>query len=289
VRADFTGEWHRVNSPVTLRLLARASGIDVVRFHGFGNETSAEGPDEFFRVNQTDYRLEPAVELPLARHLSLSAGPRLRYSDTHFRDDRFITLTRPYGSGEFGSASVGADLELDTRDREHAATRGVHLTAGGSYFPELWDVESNFGEIHGEAATYLTAASLPLDPTLALRVGGKRVWGTFPYQESAFLGGNSTVRLGRDNRYAGDAAVYAGAELRLFLTKFFLLLPGDFGVFGLGDVGRVYLDGESSDRWHGAGGGGIWFAFLDRAYTISMALSHGEERTGFYLRAGFGF
>jgi hypothetical protein len=229
------------------------------------------------------------VEFPLSRHLSFSAGPRLRYSDTHFDPDRFITLFPPYGAGEFGSASVGGDFQFDTRDREHAATRGVLLTAGGSYFPEVWDVESNFGEVHGEAATYLTAASLPLDPTLALRVGGKQVWGTYPYQEAAFIGGNSTVRLGRENRYAGDAAVYAGAELRLFLTKFFVLLPGDFGIFGLGDVGRVFVEGESSDKWHGAGGGGIWFAFLNRANTISLALARGEEHTGFYLRAGFGF
>jgi hypothetical protein len=51
----------------------------------------------------------------------------------------------------------------------------------------------------------------------------------------------------------------------------------------------VYVDGESSDKWHGAAGGGIWFAFLNRANTISMALARGEEHTGFYLRAGFGF
>ncbi|HEY8256047.1 MAG TPA: BamA/TamA family outer membrane protein [Gemmatimonadales bacterium] len=288
-RADFTGEWHRVNSPVTFRLLARASGLDVVRFHGFGNETPAAGSNEFFRVNETDFRLAPSIEFPLAPHVSFLVGPRLRYSDTHFDQNRFITIARPYGSGEFGSVSVGGDLQFDSRDRQNAATRGVLLTAGGSYFPEVFDVERNFGEVHGEASTYLTAASLPLDPTLAFRVGAKRVWGTFPYQESAFIGGNSTVRLGRENRYAGDASVYAGAELRLFLTKFFLLLPGDFGVFGLGDVGRVYLEGESSDKWHGAAGGGIWFAFLDRANTLSMALARGEERTGFYLRAGFGF
>lgn len=143
--------------------------------------------------------------------------------------------------------------------------------------------------MHGEAATYLTAESFPLEPTLALRAGGKKVWGAFPYQESAFLGGNSTVRLGRQDRYAGDAMLYAGAELRLFFTKFFLILPGDFGVFGLGDIGRVYLEGESSDRWHGAAGGGIWFSFLSRANTLSLAVARGEERTGFYMRAGFGF
>ena len=286
---DFKGEWHRVNSPVTFLLFARASGIDVLRFHGFGNETSEVGSSEFFRVNQTDYSLAPKIAMPLARHVWLSAGPRVRYSSTNFDQNRFISIARPYGSGDFTAGSVGADLEVDTRDHENAATRGVLLTAGGSFFPEVFDVEKNFGEAHGLAATYLTAKSLPLEPTLALRAGAKKVWGTYPYQESAFIGGNSTVRLGRENRYAGDAAVYGGAELRLRLTHFFFLLPGDFGIFGLGDVGRVYLKGESSDRWHGAAGGGIWFAFVGRANTISAALSRGEEHTGFYLRAGFGF
>jgi hypothetical protein len=289
IRADFNGEWHLTNSPVTFNVLARASGLDVVRFHGFGNETSAAGPDEFFRVNQIDYLLAPSIGFPLARHLDLQAGPRFHYSSTNFDQNRLISLARPYGSGDFGAASLGGDLRFDTRDRSHAATRGVLVTAGGDYFPSIFDVESDFGEVHGMAATYLTADSFPLQPTLALRVGGKKVWGTFPFQESAFIGDVSTVRLGRQNRYAGDAALYAGAELRLFLTKFFLLVPGDFGIFGLGDVGRVYLDGESSDRWHGAAGGGIWFAFIDRANTVSLALARGEERTGFYMQAGFGF
>ncbi len=231
----------------------------------------------------------PLDHLPVGGHLEFSAGPRFRYSKTDFDADRFITLSRPYGSGDFGSASVGADVRFDTRNRSNAATRGVLVTTGGSYSPSVFDVESDFGEVHGEAATYLTAESFPLEPTLALRAGGKKVWGAFPYQESAFLGGNSTVRLGRQDRYAGDAMLYAGAELRLFLTKFFLILPGDFGVFGLGDIGRVYLEGESSDRWHGAAGGGIWFSFLSRANTLSLAVARGEERTGFYMRAGFGF
>jgi hypothetical protein len=97
------------------------------------------------------------------------------------------------------------------------------------------------------------------------------------------------VRLGRENRYAGNSSLFASSELRLFLTHFFFLAPGDFGVFGLGDVGRVYLDGEESDVWHAAAGGGIWASLLDRANTMSLALARSEERTGFYLTVGFGF
>ncbi len=142
--------------------------------------------------------------------------------------------------------------------------------------------------MHGEVATYLTAP-MPLQPTLALRVGGKKVWGTFPFHEAAFIGGESTVRGFHEQRFAGDASLYGNAELRLFLSKFFVLLPGEFGVFGLGDVGRVYLDGETSDKWHRAFGGGIWFAYLNRRNTLSVAIADSDERTGVYVRAGFMF
>lgn len=163
------------------------------------------------------------------------------------------------------------------------------LASGDRSIPGFWTWTRHSGEIHGEASTYLTAASAPLEPTLALRVGGKQVWGKFPYQEAAYIGDISTVRLGRQNRYAGDASLYAGAELRLFLTRFYLLAPGDFGIFGLADVGRVYLDGEESNVWHAAGGGGIWASFLDRANTLSLSLARSAERTGVYLTVGFGF
>ena len=77
IRAEFTGMWHLTNSPVRFDLLARGSGIEVVRFHGFGNETSATGSSEFYRVNQVDYLLAPGITFPLARHFELTAGPQL--------------------------------------------------------------------------------------------------------------------------------------------------------------------------------------------------------------------
>jgi hypothetical protein len=61
------------------------------------------------------------------------------------------------------------------------------------------------------------------------------------------------------------------------------------GVFGLSDVGRVWLHGESSDKWHTAFGGGLWFAYLNRRNTISVALANAERRTALYVRTGFMF
>ncbi|HKU60975.1 MAG TPA: hypothetical protein VJQ44_07160 [Gemmatimonadales bacterium] len=288
-RADYAGVWYRENSRAHFNLLARASGIEVLRFHGFGNEISAVEDNEFYRVKETDISLSPSYTFPIASRIEFSVGPLLKFTETDLDEDRFIAEARPYGAGNFGRFGLLGRLEYEGRDRPIAATRGAFVRIQGGYYPSMLDVEEAFGEVHAIATSYFSAPSMPLEPTLSFRAGGKRVWGRYPYQEAAYIGDISTVRLGRDNRYGGDASLYAGSELRLFLTEFYFLAPGDLGVFGLADVGRVYLEGEESDVWHGAAGGGIWLSLLDRANTMSLAVAKSEERTGVYLTVGFGF
>jgi hypothetical protein len=255
-------------------------------FHGFGNETIAEGDDEFFEVEQLDLSVAPAIGVPVGQ-AELTVGPLFRYFDTDFDQDRFLSPDE-YGAGTFGMFGVGSRLSFDALNRT-GTNRGVSFTVGGAWYPAALDVEEAFGEVHGHVTTAITAASAPLEPTLALHLGGKRVWGRFPFQEAAYIGDASTVRLGRQNRYAGDASLYAQSELRLRLAEFYFLAPVDFGVLGLADVGRVFLDGEESDTWHAAGGGGLWASFLDPSYMVRLSVSAGSERTAFYLGIGKGF
>ena len=60
-------------------------------------------------------------------------------------------------------------------------------------------------------------------------------------------------------------------------------------MFGLTDVGRVWVGGQSSSLWHKTFGGGLWFAYRNRRNTMSLALARGEGHTAFYLRSGFMF
>lgn len=287
-RAEFTGEFRGLAPPAIVTLHMRASGIDVLRFYGFGNETVDTGSADFYKVKQQQYQVAPALVLPLASAADFSVGPVFEFAHTGLEPGTFIDAARPPGVTDFGQVGAAADLRVDTRDRPRAATRGIAFRLGGSVYPTALDVTSAFGEAHAEASSYVTAAT-PLQPTLALRVAGKRVWGTYPLHEAAYVGGWSTVRGFPEHRFAGDAALYGNAELRLFLFKFFFFVPGELGVFGLGDVGRVYLSGETSDRWHAAGGGGLWLAFLNRRNTMSVAAAHSVAGTRLYARAGFAF
>jgi hypothetical protein len=288
VRVEYEGEFRHPNRDLVSSLSARASGIDVLRFYGFGNETRSDGPDSFFRVKQQQYALFPALTFPVAGQLRLSLGPSVKYADTTLDPNRFITLARPYGVGKFGEAGASARLRLDTRDVPSAAQHGALFDVTGNFYPAVWDVKSAFGEVHGETATYLSAGGA-LQPTLALRAGGKRVWGTYPFHEAAFIGGGNSVRGFRAQRFAGDGSLWGNGELRLRLAKIFLVLPGELGVFGLGDAGRVWLSGESSDRWHTAVGGGVWVSFLNRASTLTLSVARSDERTGVYVHGGFTF
>jgi len=287
-RAEFTGEFRGIVAPAIVRLHLRASGIDVLRFYGFGNETSDAGSTDFHKVKQQQYVVAPALEFPFSNAASFSLGPVLKFAHTNLESGTLIDAVRPYGVEDLGQVGAAADFHLDTRDQPRGARRGVTFGFGGTYYPRALDVTSSFGEGHAEASSYLTAR-IPLHPTLAVRVAGKKVWGTYPFYEAAYIGGATTVRGFVEHRFAGDAAVYGNVELRLSIARFFVLVPGELGVFGLGDAGRVYLSGETSDRWHAGVGGGLWFSFLSRANTLSVAAAHSVEGTRAYVRAGLAF
>jgi hypothetical protein len=67
------------------------------------------------------------------------------------------------------------------------------------------------------------------------------------------------------------------------------LLPGPFGVLGMVDVGRVWLEGESPGGFHVAFGGGIWTGFLGRGQTVSLTVAVSDEQASFYAAYGFSF
>jgi hypothetical protein len=62
-----------------------------------------------------------------------------------------------------------------------------------------------------------------------------------------------------------------------------LLLRWNTGIFGLADVGRVWMAGESDGGWHTGFGGGVWLEALGRA--ISIGYAKGDVNR-IYLKTG---
>ena len=294
---SYDGTLRHVWSKLDARLAFEYSGLEMTRFTGFGNDFRLENPSSFYKVQQRTFILSPALAFQTGTELNITVGPIIKWSNTSpdANRDYFIgSLEEPlYGMGSFGQIGLRGEIEYDRRDNRSYATRGFFGRISAAGYPGVWDVESAFGSVDAEARTYLSAP-IPTSPTLALRVGGEKVWGNYPFLESAFLGGRGRegpVRGLHNNRFAGDASLYANAELRLAVANIKLLVPGKLGLFGAADVGRVFFSGDPSnaDDWHNGIGGGLWLSFLERSTTLSVAVMKGRDLTGVYFRAGYMF
>jgi hypothetical protein len=290
-RAELDADFHPENTVHFWRLQLRASGVDVLRYYGQGNNTTNTGNSDFNRVDQQRYSAQPSLVMPFGDHVEVSVGPFVRYTHTQDNIGRFIATLRDtlLGGQDFGQVGGRLAIDVDTRDRPVNPRRGFHLAVSGEVSPAVWDVDSTYGDGQAVADAFVSA-SMPTKPTLALRVGGRRVWGSYPFFDAAFLGGRSSLAGFHSHRFAGDASVYGSAELRLTMGKNQLLaLPSEWGIYGSGDIGRVYLDGDSPGGWHKSGGGGLWLAFLDRRNTLSIGLAHSTEGTRVDAGAAFGW
>ncbi len=269
------------------------SGINAIRFNGFGNDVAVPHAESFYEVEQAQFLFAPALSSSRGTW-TVTGGPLLKVTDTPLRDNKgkFIATyeTPLYGTGAFGQVGVGGELVYDARDNPGHARRGVRFRLSGELYPTLWDVESTFGHVAGDASAYLSAG-LPTLPTLALRVGGKTVRGAFPFHEAAALGGPDDLRGFHEDRFAGESALYGNGELRVRLTRIRFPVPGELGAFAAVDAGRVFFDAdlEEADGWHIGTGGGLWVSFLKRVATLSAAVMDGEDLTGAYLRTGLMF
>lgn len=292
-RAALELEYPAFGSGVGLLASASVSGLERDRFFGFGNETAdtagaivpapAElSAEEFFRAERWDTRLGARLRWDAAERLFVEGGPFVRFTSDREEEGRLVGLTRPFGSGDFLEAGIDVGAGWDGRDHAAYPTRGVAFTVGARAVPGLLDVPDAFARASLDGRAYATS-SAPFEATLGVRARGERVWGDAPYQEAAYIGGRGSLRGLRSERYAGDASVVASAEVRIPLLALRSVVPGEVGLLGLADTGRVWVDGEESDVWHSAAGGGLFVAVLNRRAVFSAYVARGEGRTSAYV------
>jgi hypothetical protein len=285
-RVEYSTDIRRANSTAHTTFVARVSSLDIIHFYGFGNE-SPPGSARAHRVDQKVFALEPMVHLPVASHTTLDLGVRARQISTKFDSTQLHGGVAPFGTGSLTRVGLRAGFTLDTRDTAGNSARGFLVSVRGAEYPKPFgNSGSAAGEVRSEASAYIGGGGY-FRPVLALRAGGDRVWGRYPFFDAAFVGGSETVRGFAEDRFAGNASLYGNAELRVFLTRFFFLLPGDLGAFALADAGRVFQNSETSNTIHQGLGGGLWVSFLGRANTFSLAAAHSPEGTKMYFRSGF--
>lgn len=260
-------------------------------FYGLGNETlntEDENGVDFHRVRQQVLRFAPQFARRLGPASTFRFGPEYHTNKTDRTDGRFLTNSSddPAGQGIFRDykfLSLVARLDFDNRNSPALPTRGMHFTAEVGYHFSVDGRTNSFPKV--AAAMTLTQQ---IDRNgifvLANRFGYSKLFSDdFAYFQAATLGGagpTANLRGFRRERFSGQSAFFINSDLRIRLIDSRRgSFPFSFGILGGVDLGRVWLNTESSDVWHTSVGGGVWIAPFDLA-AIKVSLFKGDKGKG---------
>ncbi|HQR19065.1 MAG TPA: BamA/TamA family outer membrane protein, partial [Gemmatimonadales bacterium] len=282
---ELHGNFHRWRSPAGLTLDAGISEIAVLHFFGYGNSTPFSQPISYYLARQNQLYLYPAWNYRMTTHSTVAVGPVFKHVRTDTVGSHLINDSRPYGVPEFAQAGLLATATYDTRDAPNFTRTGWRIVAGGAAYPVVFGAGSPFGTMQASAAWYVTLPSASRF-TLAARASAKLVMGEVPVHEAAFIGGSTTVRGYEAGRYAGESSAFLNGELRVRVATLPVVVPWQFGVMGLADVGRVFNATDNTNVWHGSVGGGVWFAMPDRSVGLVVTGAWSPQGSAIWFGLG---
>ncbi|MGK0366090.1 MAG: hypothetical protein ACI85O_003161 [Saprospiraceae bacterium] len=274
-----------------------------INFFGLGNESEyiPEIDDDlnYNRVRQGNIYLDFGLQRRFGGNLgAISFRPLIDITKIEETSNRFISsdatglpsdiFERQYNGGGIFS------LDFKNTDSNSAPTSGTDFHFDYTVQTNLKTPDQLFNRLSTYWTMYfpLTAKK---NAVFASRVGFAKIGGEYSFFQAPTLGGNGGVsginnlRGHRAQRFRGDATFYHNLDLRLKLfTSKNSILPFSLGLHGGFDYGRIWSNGEESDKWRTGYGGGLWVAPIDFV-VISFASYWSEKDRRFILGVGQAF
>ncbi len=283
------------NNDLLVNILVRGPK-NVNNFFGLGNEgvfvDAGYKTFDYYR-NRYDYSV---VDIRLARQFGkwqISEGVigQYYYSAAVNNDNHFFGEYNPqhpevnlfatkYYAGLVGGAT------LDKRNNTTMPSKGIMWKTTITGLSGLNIHDHTSGSILSNFNFYIPV----IDSTLILadRTGAGTMLGKGEFFQMMNLGGPSLQGY-HTSRYIGNSILYNNLELRWRVLDFHTyLMPGVLGLIGYNDVGRVWLNGESSDKVHDAYGGGFYIEPY-HAFIIQAVVGKGTEGWLTYYAIGMRF
>lgn len=289
---EYEGRYSAISQFFDLELSAVLSvPRNVDNFFGIGNETKKITNDKsYYRVRYENAQINPMLVHRVNKNVEYKFGAFYQYFNVNDTADRYIGNTEINGLDSLAYinhhfAGLNAGLEIDTRNSNVLPIRGVYWVSTATGYYGLDENSKNLIKLSSDLRFYL---SLRTDPRLvfAFRVGGSVNIGDYEFFHANFIGGKTNLRGFRSNRFAGDHSFYQNTEIRFKLSNLrTYIFNGQTGFYLFNDIGRVWVAGEESTRWHDGYGVGLWITpFEFTALTFSYNMSSDDKMFVFNFR-----
>ncbi|HUS03720.1 MAG TPA: hypothetical protein VMY77_18400, partial [Chitinophagaceae bacterium] len=240
-------------------------------FFGFGNSTvkDEQKPEEYYRVRYKYFSADLLLRNRLASFLDFSFGPTYYHYSSKFDDNKNRILANPLLIGSDSARIYSnkdylggkARLDINFVNNELVPTRGITWYNEFSALAGLSGKTKNLIKLTSDMTVYASFNEERKWVGIARFGIGKIFSKNFEYFQALSLGANNFIRGFRKERFSGSGLAYGSAELRVKLFKSqSYILPGDVGVIGFYDVGKVWMRYQTSKKWHQSFGGGLYYS-----------------------------
>jgi hypothetical protein len=298
-RINYDAEWIEAigKADITIHTLIEAPD-NTMNFFGRGNETKLnkfEGYRRYYRARFDTYNFDPALRWHTGKGSTFSFGPSLQFYRMDINDNvgRFIKQTSLINSYDSlttnkDKAHLGftAHYVSNKRNSDLFPSKGFYFDLNVTGYKGLNNYSRSFAQIKTEF-TYYLRTDTSSKVVFSDRIGGGVSLGSPAFYQSMFLGGQGNLLGFLKNRFAGQHMIYNNLQGRVKLANIpGYILPGQLGLSGFYDVGRVWVSDEHSDKIHQGIGGGLYFA--PASLTVLQVLAaHSDE--GWYPYIAFNF
>ncbi|WP_293886462.1 MULTISPECIES: BamA/TamA family outer membrane protein [unclassified Sphingobacterium] len=299
-KIHYRGEWTAAAGDADIVIDALAKAPDNTQnFFGVGNNSpflEEQYGAKYYRSRFNIFNINPQLRWKPSSTLNVAVGPHIQFYhlDPNENEDRFILNPQALHSYDSLSitkdkafAGINAFLTQDSRNRKINPSKGMYIKADLNSYFGLNQYSKNSAQLNAAITGYFSVLNEGI--IFANRTGGGAVVGNPTFYQYLFLGGHENLRGFRQYRFAGQQMLYNNLEARLKIKDVrSYVLPGEFGLMGMYDIGKVWAKGYNSGKFHQGVGGGIYYIVAD-ALPLHFVMTRSDEGWYPYFSTGFRF
>ena len=298
-RIYYNGQWMQAVGKADITLNAIVDAPDnTMNFFGQGDNTTLNKTGNYrtyYRTRFDFYQFDPALRWHTGKGSTISAGLSFQYYSYNAADNVGRSINQPgiiksYDSTNYTHDKLHAGIFVNyisnKRDNKTLPTSGYYLDVRYQAYSGLNSYSKGFMQLKPEF-TYYQKIDTGARLVLSDRIGGGVSLGDPAFYQSMFLGGQGNLLGYLQNRFAGQQMAFNNFQARYKIANIAgYILPGQIGITGFYDIGRVWISGEHTDTWHSGTGGGLYFS--PASLTVIQVLA-GHSNEGWYPYISFNF
>ncbi|WP_420388466.1 metallophosphoesterase [Roseivirga sp.] len=294
---DYSAEFVDAIGKANLLIDAEIKAPNFVNnFFGLGNETEYNDDLEltYYRTRYQSYLLNPALSFQVGSKASFKIGGRLWDVEIEENEGRFISDFANNGlnpnilNEHRTYAGTNIAFQFDSKDDGVVAKRGVTFNTQLIYDIGINSISNNSARWNSDL-TFRWILDGFGRTSMATRVGYNKSFGDFEFFQASYLDGFNTLRGYRRYRFAGESSFFHQIDLRVDLFEWRnYFLPSRVGLILFNDIGRVWVEGEDSNKLHHGYGGGIYLTPFGKV-ALNILLAKSEENFLPLFKLGFYF